>query len=499
LTSQLKKILLIEPPFYRLFNEKFSLDRYPLSLGYLAGEIKKKSDWGVMVYNADFCKQSEMIKVSFLTGKGFDNYLECLKDISKKIWEEVRSVILDFSPDVVAISVKSQNFSSAAMVARIAKEINKEIKVIVGGPHPSMVGADVLKSPFFDISVKGEGEITIVELLKAIEQQSGLNSILGIVYREGDQIIENGSREFINKLDSLGFPHITAPEVLRDYQYYPITAFRNIFAARGCPFRCIFCGSHKIWSRKVRFRSVENVIAEIKSLQKIGLKSIHFDDDTFGIKKPHINSLCNAIISQCGGLKFSCEIHVRLVDDATISLMKKAGCYQIQLGIESGSDRVLNEINKNITIDQALKACRLIKKHGIELITFFMVGFPQETEESLRETILAMGRVNCDSLIYSIFTPYPGTEVFEICKREGLIRDDYDVSLYNHQSPANCFVKNIKPERFREMVKDVEKMIDRRNFFKRIRRRFSFDTLWKLQELGIMRTIQKGMGMLFGK
>jgi len=497
--QNLHRILLVEPPFYRLYRDTYSLDRYPLSLGYLAGAIRKETDWDVMVYNADFSPQSETIKGSYLAGVGFDNYLNNLRDLSRPVWGEIRSTILEYNPTVIGISAKSQNFASVRIVARLAKESGKQITVMVGGPHPSMVGAEVLNCPDIDVCAKGEGEKTIVELLNAIDAQQEFDAIRGIAYRNDGQIVESAPREFIKDLDSLPFPHETAPGVLKDYDQYPLTAFRYIFAIRGCPYNCFFCGSRRIWSRRVRFRSPENVVREIKGLQKRGLRSVHFDDDTFGVKKQYINDLCNALIRHCPGLKWSCELHVRLVDEQTISLMKAAGCYSIQIGIESGDNGILKAMRKHITIEEALSACRIIKEHGIELHAFFMVGFPQETEDTLNDTIAAMKKIKCDQLIYSSFTPYPGTEAFEFCRENGLIDDDYDISLHNHQSPANCFCMHITPERFRKLVSKVEKAVDRKNRRNKLKRAFSFNTLWRMQELGIGQSLKRGVRILLGK
>jgi len=493
------KILLIGPPFYRLFKETYSLHRYPLSLDYLAGTIKKETDWGIMAYNADFSPQFEAFKASYFAGAGFDNYLNNLKDLSGRVWAEIKSTILEYKPTVVGISAMSQSFASARIVAKLAKEVNEQIIVIVGGPHASMVKSEVLNCPDIDIGVKGEGENTIVELLNAIEARREFDSIQGICYRKGKQIVENGPREFIKDLDSLCFPHESAPEVLKDHDQYPLTAFASIFAIRGCPHNCFFCGSREIWSRKVRFRSPENVIREIKSLQKMGLKAIHFDDDTFGVNKKYINDLCNALLTHCPGLKWSCELHVRLADEQTISLMKAAGCRSIQIGIESGNNEILRAMRKNITIEESLAACEAIRKHGIGLQAFFMVGFPQETEETLNDTVTAMKKVKCDHLVYSIFTPYPGTEAFGFCKEKGLIGDDYDVSLYYHKSPANCFCTNITLERFRMLASKVEEMVDRKNYIGRVRQIFTLNTLRKIQGLGISRSFRKGIRVLIGK
>lgn len=493
------KILFIEPPFYRLFKDTYSLDRYPLSLGYLAGTIKRETDWNVMAYNADFVPRSEWMKVAYLTGEGFNNYLDNLKDVSKHVWRETKLTIAEYRPTVVGISAKTQNFRSACLIAKLVKEIDNQIIVIVGGPHPSMVGAEVLNCSDIDICVRGEGEKTIVELLDAIENRESFDNIQGIIYRKDGQIIENAPREFIKDLDSLIFPHKYAPELLKDYNQYPITAFKSVFAIRGCPYNCYFCGSRKIWGRRIRFRSVENVMEEIKALQRRGLKAIHFDDDTFGVNKQYIQDLCNAIIKHCPGLKWSCESHVNLVDEATIHLMKKSGCYSMQIGIESGSNEILKKIRKSFTIEKAISACKIIKKHRIKLEAFFMIGFPWETEDTLNDTILAMERTCCDVVIYSIFTPYPGTEAFELCKENGLIDDNYDISLYSHQSPANCFCINITLEKFRTLVSKIEEMVDKKNSLNRIKSIVSLDTIWRVKELGLKRGLNKGVKVLFGK
>jgi radical SAM superfamily enzyme YgiQ (UPF0313 family) len=250
----------------------------------------------------------------------------------------------------------------------------------------------------------------------------------------------------------------------------------------------------------VRFRSPNNIVREITALQNRGLRSVNFDDDIFGgANKQYIDDLCNALVSHRPRIAWSCELHVKLAEEETISLMKKAGCFEIYLGIESGNNEILKQIRKNITIEEALSAADIIKKHSILLNAFFMVGFPQETEDTLNDTVTAMKKIKCDQMIYSIFTPYPGTEAFEFCRKNKLIKDDFDLSLYNHQSPANCFCLNLSPERFRAFVSKIEKMVDKKNALYRTRQVFSFNTFWRIRELGIERSLRKAANIFRGK
>jgi anaerobic magnesium-protoporphyrin IX monomethyl ester cyclase len=490
------RILFIEPPFYRLSSNASSLDRYPLGLGYLAGAVRRATDWRVLVHNADFHPGSTPINLRDLTTTGFVNYRRTLADRSAPVWREVAATIARYRPTVVAMSVKAPLHASARIVAQIAKDVDRNILVVAGGPHVTLAADAVLACPQIDLGVCGEGEQTIVELVTAIEKGRDPRAIDGLVHRSSGRIVHNTPRALIEDLDSTGFPAEFAPEVLKDYALYPKSAFGFVVASRGCPYACVFCGSRHTWTRRVRHRSARHVADEINNLRRAGVRSVHFDDDTFGADKARLTDLCTTLMAESPGLRWSCELHARVVDAGTIALMKQAGCCRIQMGVESGSDEILRTMRKEITLRDAFAAASVIKAQGLELELFFMVGFPTETEDTLRETVAAMHAMPCDGWVYSIFTPYPGTEAFDSCTAAGLIGADYDVSLHHHQSPANAFCLRLEPDRFRALVSDIERMVDARNARRSLEHAFSLETVLRVRERGVLRALKRGAGLL---
>jgi len=464
--SQSKKILLLVPPFYRLYDSAYPSKFYPHALGYLGATVHKETDWEVMTYNPNFCpvgKAGKAMNYELFATEGFNKYLHNLNDFSYTVWKEVERTILEFAPSVVGISVNATTSGSAAGVAKLAKSINPAITVVVGGPHPSLVGAQVFSCKEIDICVKGEGERTIVELLNALEKGRALETIPGLVLRKGDKIIETAPRELITDLDSLCFPHESAPRILKDYERYPFSALSGIFTGRGCPFDCFFCGSSYLWGHQVRSRSVDNVLRQMQSLRREGASWVHFEDDTFGADRDFITDLCRAMIADGDNIRWGCQSHVRLIDAEILKLMKRAGCELIFLGVESGNNNILKAQGKQVTIEESFAACRLIRKTGMAVATFFMIGFPQETESTLADTVRAIRKIKSDHIVFSVFTPYPGTAAFALCVSLGLIVDNYDPSLYNHQSPLNYFCPQIPKPEFHAQVLKIARIVDSKN------------------------------------
>ncbi len=470
-----KRIMIIDPPFQRLYHDNASLIKFPMALGYLSGAILKWTDWEVQAYNADFNTKKKAISLDNVTRikDGMERYLRTLEDPVAPIWEEIRSAIAEFEPDVVGISSKTQNFPSTMRVARIVKELNADALVLLGGPHATLSTKTALDCPDIDVAVLGEGEMTMVDILKARERGEPLSGVSGLAYRKDGRMVYTLPRTNMPDLDELPFPAEAAPQILRDYDKYPPEAFGFVFSARGCPYSCTFCESKAIWSQKTRWRSPENVVRELKMLMERGVKYVYFDDDTFGIKQSYIKELCGLIETECPGLKWGCEITVGVIKEQSVEYMRRSGCVRINIGVESGNNQILRSVKKGHVIEKAYEAVDICYRAGIEVGTFFMIGFPEETEETFRDTLTAMERVNTDIIMLSIFTPYPGSELFEVCKDLGIVDDDFDITRYNHQSPENCFTAYIEPERFKELVQEAAELVtrkSRRNRWRRISR-----------------------------
>ncbi|MBI5521389.1 MAG: B12-binding domain-containing radical SAM protein [Desulfarculus sp.] len=456
------RLLLMEPPFYRLMEGGYGLTRYPLGLGYLAAAVRAATDWEVTAYNGDFVPRAAPFRVTYLTGQGFAKYQANLADPQAPPWQEARRVLASCRPGVVGLSLKSPTLAAGLALARLAKELDPGVLVVAGGPHVTAVGPAVLRHPELDMAVLGEGEATLVELLRAWEQGRDPAQVAGLALRRGGELVATATRAPLRDLDSLPWPRPAANQALWDYRRYPASAFRGLLASRGCPRGCSYCGSRRIWGG-VRRRRPAAVAAEARSLWEQRVGPLHFEDDTFGVDAAHLPDLCQGLAQGCPGLAFTCETHVSLVTPQALDSLQKAGCLGIQLGIESGDDRVLKTMRKGFCIRQALEACRLIRERGLRLECFFMVGLPQEDESSLGRTLRVIQALDCDKVIYSIFTPYPGTEAFAHCQRRGLIGPGFDPSLHNHQSPANCFSQHIAPTRFRELAAQVEEAVEIKN------------------------------------
>jgi len=388
--------------------EAYDLPDYPhIGLGYLTAYLLHKG-----------------IEVSVIDAK-----LERLS--SEKIIEKLAHSHFDF----VGISAMTHEIMSAAYLARKIKGKFNYIKIILGGVHATALPRETLEEfSDFDITVMGEGEETLCEIVSGVD----LQVIKGIAFRdENGNIQVNEKRAWIQDLDSLPFP---------TWGCFPRCKTYHIITARGCPFQCIFCMSP--YGRQVRERSVNNVVSEIKQvIETYDPKLLRFNDETFGFNKERAHRILDLIIEN--GLHKkpkSASMRADLIDFDLLKKMKKAGFVYIDYGVETGNREILKTIRKGLTLEQTENAIKLTKKAKIKVGANYILGHPYETLETARETINYAVKLNADINAIGIMVPYPGTQIYELAKKgEGgyvILSANWD--NYNKQLGSALELKGIK-------------------------------------------------------
>lgn len=349
--------------------------------------------------------------------------------VERKDLETVANKVKKTCPDIVGITCVTATRSDAFKTADKIRVTCPNATVVIGGPHVTFTAEDTLRNiQSVDIIVRGEGEATFLELVKALESGTDLTEVKGISFRSEGNIIHNPPRPFIEDIDSLPFParHLLPMEKY-DFRI-PFTDVKatNVLSGRGCPFGCIYCSTSTMWGKTIRMRSPSNVVDEIEQIVKeYGIRGIYFFDDTFTFHKRRTIEICDEIIERGLDLVWFCESRVDVIDEELLTKMKKAGCKIIAFGIESGSQRVLDIIKKKITVDQSIKATNLCKKVGIKTKSFFIYGLPGELPQDMEATFRFAYGLNSDIKIPGMCEIRPGTELEAIAKEENVIPDGF--------------------------------------------------------------------------
>ncbi len=452
------RVLLIDPPFFRF--KGANSDIFPVGLGYIASTLEKHGHFA-RAYTAELFAKDEDSRVATLTTlmKNHKDYIKGLYDEKHYVWNEVKNILIKYSPDVVGLAAATTKFKSALKVAELAKKINPKVKVVIGGLHSTIKPEEVAGSKSVDAAVIGEGELTFLELVAAFEQKKPLHNIKGIAFRDGENIVKTSCRPLAENLDIFPFP---GREVLIDEQKQ-LTKYDIIMCSRGCPYSCTFCNTTSIWGKKVRYHSIPAIVGQMRKIWLEEKTRVQFFDDTFTLNKEWLISLCKQIIDSEFNPGWSCLTRIDRIDEEMLDWMKKAGCKYMSIGVESGSQRVLDAIKKGITIEQINAAEKLLRKYNMKWGAFFMVGFPCETKEDMQETLKLMKTLDCTNIIFSIFTPYPGTEAFQEVERLHLLPESIDWEKFSHQSPDNYFCPNVPLQEFQKIVSEALIITDRRN------------------------------------
>ncbi len=447
------KVLLIDPPFERLIGMRY--DWYPLALGYLASSVKAKGH-DVLIYEGEHDAQIPYREHTLFVRNNYDNYFKSLNNNALPVWNEIRKVIKEYNPDVVGITILCVKIESALKIAEICKEINSNMFVIAGGQYPTSLPEDILASKYIDYVIRGEGETVIQELLESIENENineSVHTINGLSYKVKNDFIHNTSAGFIKDLDAIPFP-ATKSLYMRD-SYTP-SQLSIIMASRGCPYNCSYCASKNMWSGKVRYRSAENVIKEIEYLRDTySLNHFTFMDDCFTLNKKWLGRFCTLIKEKELRITWSCLSSVTLIDEDIVKMLKGAGCIKVSIGVESGSERILKLANKKITPEAIARITKLLKKYDIPVSVYAIIGFPTETAEEMRVTQKFILDLKPDWIYGNVFTPYPGTDLYDYCVKNNIIDKKLRFSMYSHQSSHNNFTGTMNDEEFRKISKEI--------------------------------------------
>jgi anaerobic magnesium-protoporphyrin IX monomethyl ester cyclase len=454
--------LLVSPPYQRFTSDfQVSAHHFPLGLGYIASALEL-AEYPVEIYDADLYTKpmyNQVISQTRIAAFRAE-HLNSISNSEHEIWIEVESVIRDKKPDIVGITCKSNTLKSACMVAQVVKRVDKDITVIIGGPGVLAALKDVVQNEAIDFVVRLEGERTMVELLEALHSsEPDFHLIDGISFRNGDKIVHTKDRPLIENIDSIPFPArhlVLGAEKLPDILFKAIQG--DIMTSRGCPYSCTFCSANIAWGgRSVRMRSAENVVKEIiQQKEQYGVKSFTFWDDLFTSNKKRVVDICNMLIELKASINWVCFIRVNNIDRELIALMKKAGCVRVDVGLESGSDRVLKIMQKGITVKQIHKAAEILNEIGLRWTALLMMGLPGETKEEMIATMDLL-KLNPSEVVLSVFSPYPGSVLYAKLEAEGKLRDD-DALTGNH------YYGGVLPaDEFREIVFKHSMIVDEYN------------------------------------
>lgn len=371
----------------------------PLGLMYLAAFIRKRSPYHNM--------------------RLFDMRL------GRASVSDIEKIILDFKPDIVACSVFTVEDKCMHEVARLANGIDKKIKIIVGGPHPSVYYRQILKDDNIDIAVIGEGEESFHELLSRLENDEDISSVPGIAFRRGQEVIFTGFREYIEHLDALPFP---AWDLIDIDSYSKVDAprinmllggkkYMAIFTSRGCPYQCIYC--HNIFGKNYRTRSPENVFAEIRTLHnQYNIDELHIFDDNFNLDVGRAKKICELIIGSKIKVKIAFPNGLRgdRMDEELIFKLKQAGTYQVIYSLETASGRLQKYIRKDLDISRLSDIIRLSDKQRLLTKCYCMIGFPTETLEEANQTIDFVCNLPLTLVSFFIPNPHEHTELYRLVK-----------------------------------------------------------------------------------
>ena len=336
--------------------------------------------------------------------------------------EDLRS----YNPDYIVANIATPSFKSDMEALAQAKLVLPNLKIIVkGAPFLTYNTNVVYENPFIDYVIMGEAELTLKDILNGVPDRD----ILGICYSENSQGVQNPPRPFNENLDDLPFParHLVDNSIYKRPDNGKVQAVIKV--SRGCPYHCFFCLATPVSGSKVRTRSAENIIAEIKEcVEKYNIKNFLFWSDIFNFDREWTLDLCRKIIESGLKITWSANTRANTMDDEMANLMYKSGCRLVSIGVESGSQEILNNIGKKITLDDIRNTVKILKKNRIKIYNYFVIGLPWETEKTVEETIKFAIELDSNFISFYTATPLPGTRYFAYAMMNNLVTETLDFS-----------------------------------------------------------------------
>lgn len=431
---------------------------------------------------------------SYLEEHGFTVKILDLS-IDRKTDGEILDYIGLVKPKKVGISCMSVHVSFADRISKKIKSRFCKIQLLLGGIHPTALPEKTVKElKYFDVFVLGEGELTVLELMKDVE----LSKVNGIAYLKNNKVVINPPRAMIEDLDILPFP---ARHLFPDMKNYNLgfdwegkKPAAMVFTSRGCPFNCIYCASKVMWKRKVRFRSAENVLKEVDFLvKKYGVKEILFYDDHFTLNKNRLIAICEGLIKKQKEYKVSwcCLSRTDSLDLEIAKLMKKSGCHMISFGVESGSQTILNAMDKNVLVKDIINTFKICKKAGINTKSSFIFGGPEESYSTVKETQDLIKKILPDYVWFFIMTPMPGTKLYQLHVESGIALEDW--SLYNQTTYNRFYKTKFSYNQLRSIVAESY-----RSYYFSFRYIFSQIRKLNLRKISVLLTLSKNFSVILG-
>jgi radical SAM superfamily enzyme YgiQ (UPF0313 family) len=386
----------------------------------------EKNGFGSSVYNADWTSDKKTIigninhlRINALK-EANEMFLKRIDDPGDPVWVEMRDVIKSFKPDIVGISVFNTTNRSGHMVAKIAKELFPDVITFMEGSqnrgfHCAVNTADIADFSVIDFAVRKEPEVTVLELVNRINSgKRDYSDILGISWKKNGKIIHNPERPYVSNLDDIPWP---ARHNMMHVQEMPPKAHISIYGSRGCPYTCKYCGCHTSWGYRPRLRSAKSMVDEIEHVHKTyGTRYFFLCDDIFFIKKDRAVEFCRLLQARNLKVYWSGQTRAEICDEEVLSAMKRSGGQSVSVGVESGSQRILDSVSKGNTVDDVRDCAKKLKKHGLRMSAFCILGLPEEDPEDIQSTVDLIKEIDPFICFPYLATPAVGTELYENVK-----------------------------------------------------------------------------------